>query len=89
VDLSHDLDMITFYSSSTVDAEMEADVIRGVLESGGIPSILVRTPYPALGYELQVPRARLADAERLLAEAQAAGPEAAAEAEAASEEGTQ
>ncbi|MBZ5626047.1 MAG: hypothetical protein LAQ69_46280 [Acidobacteriia bacterium] len=42
--------------------------------------------YPVLGYEVQAPRSRVAEAERLIAEAQAAGPEAAAEAEAASEE---
>ena len=42
---------------------------------------------PSLEYQVQVPRADAAEAERVLTEARAAGPEAAAEAEAASEEG--
>jgi hypothetical protein len=87
VDPSHDFDMVTIYDSTTVDAEMEADVIHGLLEANGIPSILVRAPqYPPLGFEIKVPRAMVADAERIIAEAQAAGPEAAVEAEAAGEE---
>jgi hypothetical protein len=88
VDTSHSLDMVPLYNSLTVDADMEADVIRGVLESNGVPSIVVHADqFPPLGYEVQVPRARLEEARRLLAEAQAAGPEAAAEAEKASEQG--
>ena len=87
-DTSHDLDMVTLYTSLAVDAEMEADVIHGLLESNGVPSMVVRAPLtPPLGYEVQVPRSRLAEAERLIAEAEAAGPDAAAEGEANSEEG--
>ena len=87
-DTSHDLDMVTLYSSSMVDAEMEADMIRGILDSNEVPSIMMRaTGVPVFGFEVKVPRSRLAEARRLIAEAQAAGPEAAAEAEAASEEG--
>jgi len=40
---------------------------------------------PNLGYHIQVPRAYFDEAKRLIEEAQAAGPEAAAEAEAATE----
>jgi len=88
VDPSHDWDMATLYRSQGVDAEMEADVIRGLLDSNGIPSIMVRAMgYPPLGFEVQVPQARMEEAMRLIAEAQAAGPEAASEAERASEEG--
>lgn len=84
---SPDLDMITLYNAPIVDAEIEADMIRGVLESNGISSIMVRNSmYPSLGFEVKVPRARAEEAERLIAEAKAAGPEAAAEAERASEE---
>ena len=80
--------MATLYRSQGVDAEMEADVIRGLLDSNGIPSIMVRAMgYPPLGFEVQVPQARMEEAMRLIAEAQAAGPEAASEAERASEEG--
>jgi hypothetical protein len=83
---SHALDMVTLFSSSTIDGEMEADMIRGILDSGGIPSILTHSPMAGiLGVEVKVPRGKLKEAENLIAEAKAAGPEAAAEAEAASE----
>ena len=86
IDTSHELDMVTLFSSQGVDAEMEADVLHGILESNGIPSFLVRgASMPVFGFELQVPRARFEEAERLIAEAKAAGPDAAAEAEAATE----
>jgi len=88
IDPSHDLDMVAVFESSTVDAEIEADVILGLLETSGIPATLVRpTGVPSLGYQLTVPRSRKDEAVRLIAEAQVSGPEAAAEAEAASEEG--
>ena len=80
-----DQGLVTIYDSQTVDAGVEADVISGVLEANGIPSTLVRTPYPALGYSLQVPRAVAEDARRAITEAQAAGPEAAEQAAAESE----
>jgi Putative prokaryotic signal transducing protein len=84
---THALDMVTLFQSSTVDGQMEADMIRGILDSNGIPAILSDTPYTGiLGAEVKVPRGRLKEAQTLIAEAQAAGPEAAAEAEAASEE---
>lgn len=87
VDTSHELDMVTLFSSHNIDAEMEVDMIHGVLEANGIPSIVVRADqFPPLGFEVQVPRNRVGEAERLIEEARAAGPEAAAEAEAASEE---
>jgi hypothetical protein len=83
---SHDLDMVTIYESLNVDAEMEADMIHGILEATGIPSIMVRPAYPALGsYCVQVPREAVEAARRAIAEAQAAGPEAADEGEAESE----
>jgi hypothetical protein len=86
VDTSHELDMTPLYFSQTIEAESEADVIRGVLESNGIPSSMSRSPIPTVGFEITVPRNRLEDARRLLAEQEAAGPEAAAEAEAATED---
>jgi hypothetical protein len=66
---------------------MEADMIRGVLDANGIPS-MVSSPVqnlPPEGYEVRVPRGRVMEAERLVAEALAAGPAAAAEGEAESE----
>ena len=86
VDPSHDLDMVTLFSSSNRDAEMEASAIHGVLQANRIPSMLVGTPQiPSLEFRVQVPRARLEEAERVLEEARQAGPEAASEAERATE----
>jgi hypothetical protein len=88
VDPSHDLDMVTLFSSATIDAEVEADMIQGILEANGIPAVIWRgTGIPPLGVEVQVPRNRLEEARRAVAEQEAAGPEAAEEGEAASEEG--
>jgi hypothetical protein len=86
VDLSHDLDMEPLYFSQTIEAEVEAEVIRGVLETNGIPSVVSSSPVASLGYQIHVPKNRLEDARRVIAEQEAAGPEAAAEAEAATEE---
>jgi hypothetical protein len=83
---SHALDMVTLWSSSTVDGEMEADMIRGVLESNGIPVMVVgASQYPNLGFEVKVPRGKVKEAEEWIEQAQAAGPDAAIEGEAESE----
>ncbi len=87
LDPSSDLDLVTLFSSSNIDAELEANNIHNVLQASGVPSVLVgASVIPSLAFEVQVPRIRLEEAERLLDEARAAGPAAAAEAEAASEE---
>lgn len=79
-------EMVTLFSSSNVDAEMEANNIHAILEASGIPSILVGTSViPSLEFQVQVPRENLAEAEKVIADAQEAGPDAAAEAEAATE----
>ena len=83
---SHALDMVTLWNSGTVTAEIEADMIRGVLESNDIPVMVVgASQYPNLPFEVRVPRGKLKEAEELIAQAQAGGPEAASEAEAESE----
>jgi hypothetical protein len=80
-------DMVTLFSSSTIDGEMEASNIHFMLQAAGIPSMVVGpSVIPSLEFQVQVPRSDAAEAERVLEEARAAGPEAAAEAEAASEE---
>jgi hypothetical protein len=82
---THALDMVTLPGGS-VSTESEADAIRGVLEANEIPCIVVSAAqYPNLGFEIRVPRGRVVEAETVIAEAQASGPEAAAEAEAESE----
>jgi hypothetical protein len=86
-DASHEMDMVILFSSSNHDAEMEAMQIHGMLESNGVPSMLVGpSTLPVLEFEVLVPKEDLEEAQRILAEAQAAGPAAAAEAEAAGEE---
>lgn len=87
VDPSHALDLVTLFSSVNHDAEMEANAIHGVLEANGVPSLVVGTPQiPSLEFQVQVPRAHLEEAERVLAEAREAGPAAAVEAERAGED---
>jgi len=87
-DPSSDMDMVTLFSSSAVDGELEANNIHLVLEAAGIPSVVMGpSVIPSLEFQVQVPRAGAAEAERILEEARASGPEAAAEGEAASEEG--
>jgi len=78
--------MVTLFSSSNVDAELEANNIHSILEASGIPSMVVgASVIPSLEFQVQVPRDQKEEAEKVLAEAQAAGPDAAAEAEAATE----
>jgi hypothetical protein len=87
VDPSADLDLVAVFSSPNHDAEMEATAIQGMLKANGIDA-LVQGPHmiPTLEeFQVQVPRSEAEEAQRLIAEARAAGPEAAAEAEAASE----
>jgi hypothetical protein len=87
MDTSHELDMVVLFKASGHDAEMQVMAINTLLEANGISSAVVGTStIPSLEFQVQVPRADLAEARRLLAEAQAAGPEAADEAERASED---
>jgi hypothetical protein len=61
-------------------------MIRGVLESNGIPAMVVGGAlYPNLGFEVRVPRGKAVEAEEIVAQAQEGGSEAADAAEAESE----
>ena len=83
---SHALDMVTLWTSNGVSAEIEADMIRGVLESNDIPVMVVgASQYPNLPVEVRVPRGKVKEAEELIEQAQASGPDAASEAEAETE----
>ncbi len=87
LDESSDFDMVTLFSSSNHDGEMEATSIHAMLQASGIPSVVMGpSVIPSLEFQVQVPRAYAEEAERVLVEAREAGPQAAAEAEAASEE---
>ena len=85
-DNSHEMDPVTVFQSAHHDAEMEALSVVGLLEANGIPSVLAGSPQiPSLPFAVLVPRSYQAEAERVLAEARAAGSSAADEAEAESE----
>jgi hypothetical protein len=78
--------MVAVFSSSNHDAEMETMAVKGVLDANGIPAVVVGPHIlPNLEFQVQVPERLAEEAQRLIVEARAAGPEAAAEAEAASE----
>jgi len=82
----HELDMVPIFSSMNHDAEMEAQSIHSLLEANGIESSVVGpSTIPSVEFQVQVPRAQLEEAERIMVEARAAGPAAADEAEAQSE----
>ena len=73
----HELDMVTLFSSMNHDAEMEALALHSLLESNGIESAIVGpSTLPSVEFQVQVPRSQLEEAERVLAEAKAAGPDA-------------
>jgi hypothetical protein len=68
--------------------EMEAFAIKGLLEANGIEAIMVNPgTLPNLSAQVLVAEELAAEAQRIIAEARAAGPAAAEEAERASERG--
>jgi hypothetical protein len=86
LDTSEDLDLVSVFSSDQHTADMEASMIQSILEAGGIPSVIVGgAEMPNLPCEVRVPKSRQEEALLLIAESQAAGPQAADEAEQASE----
>jgi hypothetical protein len=85
-DLSHDLDMVVLRQTMGATGQMEALAIKGILDANGISNIVVGTStLPNLSFFVRVPQADLERAEAIIAEAQAAGPAAAVEAERESE----
>ncbi|HWZ29782.1 MAG TPA: hypothetical protein VNX18_00515 [Bryobacteraceae bacterium] len=92
-DQSHDLDLVTVYQSGdgSSEGEMEALSVKSVLEAAGIEAILIggEVPIPSLGQVVKVARDQVAEARRVIAEAQVGGPKAAEDAEAESESSTQ
>lgn len=80
-DNSEQFDLVTVFRSDEHTAEMEALAIQGLLEAAGIPAVLVGTAVlPVLPFEVRVPKARQQEAERLIAESQLSGPQAAEDA---------
>ena len=84
---SDDGDLVTvFRLSGGGTSEMEVITVRQLLESSGIATVLVGdSPLPNLAEEIRVAKEDAPRAERLIADALAAGPAGAAEAEAESE----
>jgi len=75
IDSSPDLDLVTLFSSSAIDSEMEANTIKGMLEANGIPAVVVgASTIPSLEFQVQVPRAALDDARQLMSESAAEEP---------------
>ena len=76
------MDLVTVFSSMNHDAEMEAMALHSLLEANGIDSVVVgSTTIPAVEFQVQVAQSQAGEAERIMAEAKASGPEAAVEAE--------
>ena len=85
VDLSHGMDLVTIFRSEAA-SEIEAMGIKSILDANGIPAVVTgATAMPMLPVEVRVPRDMEEKALIAIAEAQAAGPGAAEEAEQASE----
>jgi hypothetical protein len=85
-DPSHDLDMVTLRRFEGTTGELEAISIRSILEANEIPCVMIgNSTLPNLAFFVNVARTDLDRAEAALAEAQAAGPAAAVEAERESE----
>ncbi len=87
-DKSASLDFETVYSSSDGgENEAEALTIKGLLEANGIEVLIAgqNAQFPNLGWDVRVAKEHAAEARSIIAEAQAAGPSAAEEAEAESE----
>jgi hypothetical protein len=84
VDPSANLDLVTVFRPGGLASE--AVEVTALLEAGGISAILVGDArFPNLGQEVRVPRDQETAAKRLIADALAAGPAAADEAEASTE----
>jgi hypothetical protein len=80
-------EMVAIFSSSNHDAEMEALTIKGILDSEGVPAQVVGPHVlPNLDFQVLVPEEFAESAQSLIEEARKAGPAAAAEGEALSEE---
>jgi hypothetical protein len=85
-DPSPDFDLVPVAASEGALTEMEAVSIKTILDSSGINAVMVgASQLPNLGYQVRVAEADLDRASQVIAEAQAAGPAGAQEAESATE----
>ena len=79
--------MVTVFESSDHNAEIEAEVVIGMLQASGVQAFLKGSDVLPGAHEVavMVPEEQKEQAEQLIAEAKKAGPAAADEAERASE----
>lgn len=86
-DPSPELDSVTIVELQGTSGEIEAMGIKSVLDANNIPSVIVgASTLPNLSFQVQVPAVEVERARAAIAEAEAAGPVAAVEAERATEE---
>lgn len=86
VDPSPELDIVTIMELQGATGEVEAMGIKSILDASDIPNVMVGTStLPNLSFFIQVPASEVERARATIAEAQAAGPAAAVEAERESE----
>jgi hypothetical protein len=85
-DTSSDLDMLVLRRTMGATGEIEALAIKGILDANGVANVVVgNSTLPNLSFFVRVPRSEMARAEQVIADAEAAGPAAAVEAERDSE----
>jgi len=85
-EMGDQLDLVTVFQSAGSGAEMEALDVQALLEASGIKAFIIGDArLPNLPEEVRVAREHAGQAGQLIADALAAGPSGAEEAEAASE----
>ena len=86
-DPTHDMDLVTVAKTDGTTGELEATGIKSILDASNITSFVIgASTLPSFGFEVRVAREDVPLAEAVIAEAKAAGPEGALEAEQAGEE---
>ncbi len=79
---SHDLDLVTVFQANGAASEMEVLSVQSLLQASGIDAMLVDSDMlPNLPGEVRVAREHATEAKRIIADALAAGPAGALEAE--------
>jgi len=87
-DGSEELDLVTVFEGAGATNEMEALSVKSLLEANGIEAVIIGDAVlPNLQEDVRVPRQDLNRAQKIIADALAAGPNAAMEAEIESEKG--
>jgi hypothetical protein len=86
-DPSSELDTVPIVSMMGATGEIEAMAVKSVLDAAAIPAVLIGdSTLPNLEFHVRVARADVERAQAVLAEARAAGPEAAAQGAAETED---